>query len=159
MSVINMREKPIVKPIDLFPVFLRIKIRSINRLELSELNLDIVRKPVVIVVDRFLLLNIDKCRSSRASLVFGVRILIKFRKKMYSGDRVLKVFLISEPVTVNICLARMTCRLVCDNILKSKQISCYDRSVRPVASVCSVDRETVCFGLMFSFPVSERNCK
>ena len=66
MAVVDMREEPVVKLIDLFPEFFRIQVRRIFWLEWTELHFEVVRQAVIIVVHSLFLFDIHqgRCRCS-----------------------------------------------------------------------------------------------
>ena len=98
MSVIDMGEEPVIELVDLLPVFLRVKIRCIHRLELSELHLNIIGKSVIVIIYCLLLDHIHKGGCGRTALVLGVRIFVKLGQEMYTCDGILKILLIRKAV-------------------------------------------------------------
>ena len=77
MSVIDCREKPVIKLIDFLSVFHRIKIRCVHRLEFSELYFYVIGQSVIIVIDCLFLSDIYKGGSGCSSGKVRICILVE----------------------------------------------------------------------------------
>ena len=77
MTVIYVREEPVVELVDDIPVLNRIKVRCILRLKSSEVNLEVVGHSVVVVVNCLLFLDINNGRCCCSALEIRVCSLIK----------------------------------------------------------------------------------